>query len=65
LTETTAAVASTFNMHGVGQTAVQAINDLNLPFVMATVFLGATFVVVSNVVVDMSYAVIDPRVRLG
>jgi peptide/nickel transport system permease protein len=56
---------TTFNMHGVGQTAVQAVNDLNLPIVMATVLLGATFVVVSNVVVDMLYAVIDPRVRLG
>jgi peptide/nickel transport system permease protein len=56
---------TTFNLHGVGQTAVQAVNDLNLPIVMATVLLGATFVVVANVVVDMLYAVIDPRVRLG
>jgi peptide/nickel transport system permease protein len=52
-------------MQGVGQTTVQAVNDLNLPIVMASVFLGVTFVVVSNVVVEMSYAVIDSRVRLG
>jgi peptide/nickel transport system permease protein len=56
---------TTFNMRGIGQIAVQAVNDLNLPIVMATVLIAATFVVVSNVVVDMLYAVIDPRVRLG
>jgi peptide/nickel transport system permease protein len=56
---------TTFNMRGIGQIAVQAVNDLNLPIVMATVLIAATFVVVSNVVVDMMYAVIDPRVRLG
>jgi peptide/nickel transport system permease protein len=56
---------STFNLHGVGQISIQAVNDLNLPIVMATVFLAAIFVVASNVVVDMLYAVIDPRVRLG
>ena len=56
---------TTFNMRGVGQIAVKAVNDLNLPIVMATVLLAATFVVVSNVVVDMLYAVIDPRVRLS
>ena len=51
-------------MRGVGQITVQAVNDLNLPIVMATVLLAATFVIVANVVVDMLYAVIDPRVRL-
>jgi peptide/nickel transport system permease protein len=56
---------TTFNMRGIGQIAVQAVGDLNLPIVMATVFLAATFVVASNVVVDMLYAVIDPRVRLS
>jgi peptide/nickel transport system permease protein len=52
-------------MRGVGQITVQAVNDLNLPIVMATVLLAATLVIASNVVVDMLYAVIDPRVRLG
>ena len=48
-----------------GRYAVQAINDLNLPIVMATVLLAATFIVVANVVVDMLYATIDPRVKLS
>jgi peptide/nickel transport system permease protein len=54
-----------FNMQGMGQIAVTAVNNLNLPVVMATVLIAATFVVVSNVAVDMLYAVIDPRVRLS
>ena len=48
-----------------GQISVQAVQNLNLPVVMATVLIAAFFVIVSNVVVDMLYAVIDPRVRLG
>jgi peptide/nickel transport system permease protein len=56
---------STFGLQGIGQTAILAVTNLNLPVVMATVLLAATFIVVSNVIVDMLYAVIDPRVRLG
>jgi peptide/nickel transport system permease protein len=56
---------TTFNMQGVGRIAVSAIDTLNLPVLMATVLLAASFIVVSNVVVDMLYAVIDPRVRLS
>jgi peptide/nickel transport system permease protein len=56
---------STFNMQGVGRISVQAIGNLNLPVVMATVLIAATFIVIANVVVDMLYAVIDPRVRLS
>jgi peptide/nickel transport system permease protein len=56
---------STFNILGVGRIAVNAIGDLNLPVVMATVLLAAVFIVVSNVVVDLLYAVIDPRVKLS
>jgi len=56
---------TTFNMRGIGQIAVEAVQNLNLPVVMATVLIAAFFVIASNVVVDMLYAVIDPRVRLG
>ena len=42
-----------------------AVNDLNLPVVMATVLIAAFFIVAMNIIVDMLYAVIDPRVRLG
>ena len=56
---------STFNILGVGRIAVNAIGELNLPVVMATVLIAAVFIVLSNVVVDLLYAVIDPRVKLS
>jgi peptide/nickel transport system permease protein len=56
---------TTFNLLGVGRQAVKAVGDLNLPIIMATVLIAALFIVVMNVVVDMLYAVIDPRVRLS
>jgi peptide/nickel transport system permease protein len=56
---------STFNLAGIGKQAVKAVGDLNLPIIMATVLLAALFIVVSNVLVDMLYSVIDPRVRLS
>ena len=54
-----------FNIHGVGKLTVDALQNLDLPFVMATVMYGAFFVVVSNAVVDIAYAALDPRVRFG
>ncbi len=54
-----------FGINGLGRTAVNAVNDLNLPVVMATVLLAAFFIIIMNIVVDVLYSVIDPRVRLG
>jgi peptide/nickel transport system permease protein len=56
---------SVFSLNGIGREAAQAVQDLNLPLVMATVLLAAFFIVTMNIIVDMLYAVIDPRVRLG
>jgi peptide/nickel transport system permease protein len=41
----------------------QALQNLDLPFIMASVLYGAIFIVVANTVVDLLYAVIDPRAR--
>ncbi|HZM83723.1 MAG TPA: ABC transporter permease [Candidatus Limnocylindrales bacterium] len=54
-----------FGMHGIGWQSVNAVFDLNLPVVMGTVLIAAFFVVVSNTVVDVLYAFIDPRVKLS
>ncbi len=54
-----------FSLNGLGKTAVDAVAVLNLPVVLATVLLAATFIVVANIIVDGLYAAIDPRVRLG
>ncbi|WBB74602.1 ABC transporter permease [Micromonospora sp. WMMD1128] len=56
---------TTFGLNGMGRTAVDAVRAGDLPTIMATVLIAAVFVVLANVVVDLLYAVIDPRVRLG
>jgi len=53
-----------FGITGLGWTIVQAINQQDLPIIMGIAILAAAFVIVANLVVDILYAVIDPRVRL-
>ncbi|HEY3954429.1 MAG TPA: ABC transporter permease [Streptosporangiaceae bacterium] len=52
-----------FNIHGVGFLTYQALTSLDLPTIMTTVVYGAFFIVLANVVVDIGYAWLDPRVR--
>jgi len=54
-----------FGLRGLGKETVEAVGFLNLPIVVATVLLAAVFIVVANLIVDVLYAVIDPRVRLS
>jgi len=54
-----------FGLTGLGQLALNAIENSDLPVVAAVVVLAASFIVVMNTVVDVVYAVLDPRVRLG
>lgn len=54
---------TTFSLPGIGQYAVQAITNNDLPKVLGVTLIGATFIIVANLVVDLLYAVIDPRVR--
>jgi peptide/nickel transport system permease protein len=51
------------SLPGVGMLTYQALQNLDLPFIMATVMYGAIFIVVANTAVDMLYVVIDPRAR--
>jgi peptide/nickel transport system permease protein len=53
----------TFGLRGLGRTAVDAVHTGDLPTIMATVLVAASFIVVANIVVDLLYAAIDPRVR--
>jgi peptide/nickel transport system permease protein len=52
-----------FGIHGVGYLTYQALTNLDLPTIMATVIYGAFFIVAANAVVDVAYAWLDPRVR--
>ena len=45
------------------QRLTEAINKQDLPVIMGVVLIGAVFLVIANIVVDVLYAVIDPRVR--
>ena len=56
---------SAFGIPGIGQLAVQSVQDSDLPVIMATTLFAATAVVLANVVVDVVYGIIDPRVRLA
>ncbi|HEY1988376.1 MAG TPA: ABC transporter permease [Acidimicrobiales bacterium] len=53
-----------FGMPGLGYTAVQAINNQDLPVIIGIVIVASASVVVANIFVDIFYAVLDPRVRL-
>lgn len=54
-----------FNLNGVGLYAGQAIGKLDLPPLMAVTMFGAFFIVLFNTIVDIFYALLDPRIRLG
>jgi peptide/nickel transport system permease protein len=54
-----------FGLHGVGQFAAEATQKGNLPAIMAVTLYGAFFIVLFNALVDIAYARLDPRVRLG
>ncbi|WP_327244241.1 ABC transporter permease [Streptomyces sp. NBC_01320] len=55
---------STFSLPGMGKAAVDAINSGDLPVIMGVTLIAAFFVVMANLIVDLLYAVVDPRVRL-
>jgi peptide/nickel transport system permease protein len=54
-----------YNIEGVGAYAAEAVAKTELPPIMGVTLYGAFFVVFINAVVDIAYAYLDPRVRLG
>ena len=56
---------SVFDLQGVGQYYVEAIGRLDVPPVMAVTMFGAFFIVIFNAIVDIVYAVLDPRIRVS
>jgi peptide/nickel transport system permease protein len=56
---------SVFNLHGVGQFAAEAIGRLDLPPILVVTMLTAFAVVLLSAIVDILYAVLDPRIRLS
>jgi peptide/nickel transport system permease protein len=52
-----------FRWPGLGQLSVDAVFDRDAPIVMGTVIVASSAIVLSNLLVDVSYALLDPRVR--
>ncbi|HEX3833883.1 MAG TPA: ABC transporter permease [Solirubrobacteraceae bacterium] len=52
-----------FNIPGIGRLNYTAIVQSDFPIVQGTVILAALFIVIANIIVDISYAYLDPRVR--
>ena len=55
---------TTFSLHGLGLFTIEAIQNQDFPEIMGVVMLASFFIVIANMVVDVLYAVVDPRVRL-
>ena len=56
---------SVFSLHGVGQFAAESIGRLDLPPILVVTMLTAFAVVLLSAIVDILYAVLDPRIRLS
>jgi peptide/nickel transport system permease protein len=52
-----------FNIPGIGNETVRAISQSDLPLIQGIVLFGAFFIVIFNLIVDILYAYLDPRVR--
>jgi peptide/nickel transport system permease protein len=56
---------STFNLPGLGQAVLNAIKNQDLPIILGVTLITSLAVLIANLLVDILYAVIDPRVRLS
>ena len=56
-------VENVFSLQGVGQFSIQALYTNDFPAVMGVTVMAALFIIVANLVVDVLYAFLDPRVR--
>jgi peptide/nickel transport system permease protein len=52
-----------FNIPGIGRLAYDSIQNSDLPMIQGTVLIGAFFIIIANLIVDVLYAFIDPRVK--
>ncbi|MEV5480832.1 ABC transporter permease [Streptomyces sioyaensis] len=55
----------TFQLAGIGRLAIDSVLTLDLPMVMGVLIFSAALILVFNIIVDATYAFIDPRVRLS
>lgn len=53
-----------FNVQGLGRLATDAVGNVDLPVITGTVIFAAFFIVTANILVDLLYSRLDPKVRL-
>ena len=53
-----------FGWKGIGKVTVDALEKLDFPVVMGSVLISATFFIIINILADILYGVVDPRVRV-
>lgn len=58
-------VETVFQIPGIGRLNYDAITHADFPIIQGTVLLAALFIIVANILVDIAYAYLDPRVRLS
>lgn len=58
-------IEKVFSIPGIGKLAVDAMSNRDLPLLEGTVMYIATVFVIVNLLVDLSYALLDPRIRVG
>ena len=54
-----------FSWNGIGKEIVNSLNNLDIPVVMGSVLFISSFFVLLNILVDIIYMIIDPRVRIN
>jgi peptide/nickel transport system permease protein len=56
---------SVFSLHGLGYLAVHSVTTSDLPTIVAMVMIVSSFIVIANMLVDVAYGFIDPRVKVA
>jgi peptide/nickel transport system permease protein len=55
-------VETIYNIPGFGQLTYQGLTTVDYPIIMAVVLIGTLIVMVGNLLVDLTYPILDPRV---
>ncbi|MEK7815078.1 MAG: ABC transporter permease subunit, partial [Chloroflexota bacterium] len=61
----TVIVEGFFGIPGVGSLAIESLFARDYPIIMALTMIGTTLFVLANLLVDLAYPFLDPRIRLG
>ena len=54
-----------FDIPGIGRLQFDAISHGDVPIIQGTVLVASIFIILANILVDIAYAYLDPRVRYG